>query len=482
LSQARTGTLDDAVGGVVRRTRDRSGLLRATIVVLGALVVLQSSQDVGAAKVIYLVVAAGLILGSVLAVRRAWDSPVVEMARPWLISSVVVAGLIAISLPVALARGTSPSAWLRDAAGYGLFAAAPWLATDLAVSATRRAIVGLTAIAGVLATISYAVVWLQKRHIADFPVDRLALPSAILASALFAVALGIALTHRRHRYLWLAVASATLGVLVMSGSRQTLLLLAVCPIVFVASLRADRTTPILPRLLVAAAPAVIAIGIVGATQLLPTFGAPEVAATPAVSNPPTAVGGPPAGSGGSAPPAQSAAASEGATPVPSRYLAERYGSIGSVLAGTDASLQERISQSRAVWDVFLTSPILGGGLGVLIPWTDPTGVVHTDNAFTADSPLTVLAKFGILGIGLIAVLVWATLHTIRRVGPRPATRPAWLALIGLTSAVVLLTPFAWPLEDKGSALATVLVLALALIAVRDARLRDARGGDSARVE
>jgi hypothetical protein len=141
------------------------------------------------------------------------------------------------------------------------------------------------------------------------------------------------------------------------------------------------------------------------------------------------------------------------------------------LAGQDASFQERVSQTRAVWTSFLTSPIVGGGLGVPIPWIDPSGVLHTDNAFTADSPILVLAKFGLLGIALVAALLWAAVVTIRRLGRGgPVTRQAWLATIGLAFGVLLLTPFAWQLEDKGTALGTILVLAFGLVQTRDARL------------
>jgi hypothetical protein len=152
-------------------------------------------------------------------------------------------------------------------------------------------------------------------------------------------------------------------------------------------------------------------------------------------------------------------------------LTERFDSIGTVLTGQDVSMQERLSQTRAVWAVFLTSPIVGGGLGVSIPWTDPRGVYHTDNAFTADTPILVFAKFGLLGSLLLVALGWAVITTVRSLGRGGrATRDSWLATIAFASALVVLMPFGWQLEDKGTALAVVLVLAFGLVEARDARL------------
>jgi hypothetical protein len=434
---------------IMGRVTSASGLGRVIIVVFGALVVLQSSQDVGPLKIAYLAAASVVMLGTFRNVWRMRHSSVVASARPWLITSGVVTALVILSLPVAATQGTSISAWLRDAAAYGLLMVAPWLAVDLALSASRRAVLALTVAAGAATTLSYAIAWLEKRHIWDFPLDRLALPSITLAASLFAVSLAIAFSSRRRRYLWVAVASTTIGLLVVSGSRQSLALLIVCPTALIASWFADRTSPLRPKLLVAVMPVIVAIAIVAAT----------VVRLPDGAIPATGPGGTTGGLEASP------------TPAPTgRNLTERYDSIGSVLAGRDPSFQERLSQTRAVWSQFLTSPIVGGGLGMLIPWTDSSGVTHTDNAFTADTPILVFAKFGLFGLALIAALVWAAVATIRalRVAGR-ATRRSWLATIAFAATIVVLMPFGWQVEDKGTALAMILVIAFGLVELRDAR-------------
>jgi hypothetical protein len=419
--------------------------------VFGGLLVLQSSQDLGPFKIAYLAVASVVVLASIRSVRRMRRSPVVRSARPWLAASGVVAVLIVLSLPVAVARGTPISAWFRDAAAYALLVAAPWLAVDMALSTSRRAALNLTVAAGAAATVSFALVWIQRRHMSDFPIDRLVLPSMILAAALFALALAISISTTRHRYRWAAVASLTVGLLVYSGTRSSLALLIVCPIALAAAWLSDRRSPLLPRLLVAVAPIVVAIGIVGATQVRLLGDGSPLGILPA----------PTVGPGGAL-----------VSPAPTgRNLTERYESIGTVLSGRDPSLQDRIAETKAAWNVFLAAPILGGGLGVPIPWTDSSGVLQTDNAFTADTPILFLAKFGILGLALIAALGWATVATIRTLAAGgPATRQSWLATVAFVSAIVVLMPFGWQLEDKGTALAVVLLLGLGLVETRESRL------------
>ena len=434
------------------------GLGRAVIVVFGGLLVLQSSQDLAPVKVAYLAVAIVAVSLSVLSVRRLRQSAVVASARPWLVASAVLAVLIALSLPVAIARGTPIAAWVRDAAAYGLLAAAPWLAVDLAFSTSRRTALSLAVAAGAMAAVSFAVVWTQRRHMSDFAIDRLVLPSLILAASLFALGLAFSISDQRHRYRWAAVASLAIGLLVYSGTRSSLVLLVVCPIALLASWLSDRRSPLRPRFVAALVPVVVALGIVVATQIqLGGVGLP--------------LGNDLGTSDGSgAPP------SHGPT---TPNLSERYESIGAVLSGRDVSLQERLFQTRAVWNVFISSPIIGGGLGVAIPWTDPQGVTHTDNAFTADSPILVLAKFGLLGLALIAVAGWATVATLRMLAARgPATRRSWLSVVAFAMVILVMMPFGWQLEDKGTALAITLVLGFCLVEARDARLASepSRGG------
>ncbi len=210
-----------------RRLPGIGGLARATIVLFGAMAVLQSSQDLDAVKLAYLGAAALAVGGSVGTVYRERSDPLVAFARPWLVASLVVAGIIAGSLPVALLHGTAFSTWLRDAAAYALVVAAPWVALDLAWSVTARTTTALIVLAGGLATLSYAIVWVQRRGITDVAIDRLVLPSFMLATALFAVTVARSVSHEHRRYWWAALASVTIALLLLAGTRTTLAILIV---------------------------------------------------------------------------------------------------------------------------------------------------------------------------------------------------------------------------------------------------------------
>jgi hypothetical protein len=425
------------------------GIVRAAIVVFGALAVMQSSQELNPAKIIYLGVAAVAVSGSIRQVWRTRFSPLVAFARPWLAASIVVTALMALSLPVALVHGTPFSSWFRDAAAYAIVAAAPWVAIDLATAASRRLTLALLVITGELAAASYTIVWIQRRALADLPIDRVALPSFTLAMVVFAVSIALSIVPNRGRYIWSAVASITIGLLIVAGTRTTLALLIIPPLALGATLISGGNIAARRALLPALIPVLAAAAIVVSTQvrLQPVPGGSGVL---------------PGG------PTSSAAPRASVTPS-SPSLGGRYDTFGGVIAGRDFSLQERLAQTRAAWEAFLGSPIVGEGLGAAVPWVDMNGVRQAQ--FTADTPVLVLSKFGVLGLVLVGAIGWAILATIRglKQGGR-ATSAARLSLIAVASGVVALTPFGWQLEDKGTGLAIILVLGFALTEARDAKL------------
>lgn len=468
------------------------GAVRPLAVVAGALVVLQSSENLDASKLAFFAVAILALMGSVVHAWRSRDSDLVKSARPWLIASAVVAAILAVSLPVALAHGTSVGSWTRDAAAYALIAAAPWLALDLGGAVSPRAAMWATAVAGALATISFSVTWIQRRYVADLPLDRLVLPSFALASALFALAVAHSVWGGRDRFGWAAVAAAVIGLLVITGTRTTLALAAV-PIVVLVDARLVggrerlRTSIVpvaapllvvgvltLPGMLQSVSTAPIASGTPAAGAATPTanLSPRSTAAEPASTTlPATAAPGSPEPSATSQPttppPTPTLAPSMAAAPTPTPDTGGRFGTIKEVLAGQDASLRMRWEQTVAAWQLFLSSPLLGQGPGVLIPWVGWDGKLVNES--WADTPFTVLAKFGVLGFVIWVVLGWATVLTMRRLrlGGDPGLT-ARAALLGFSTALVALSPFGPQLEDKGTGLALLLLLGLAFAVIRSA--------------
>jgi hypothetical protein len=135
------------------------------------------------------------------------------------------------------------------------------------------------------------------------------------------------------------------------------------------------------------------------------------------------------------------------------------------VAGSDISLRLRWAQTVSAWNIFVSSPLVGRGLGVPIPWIDWDGTLMA--TFSADTPLTVLAKFGLFGIVIWVALAWATISTLRRLrrtgGPGSFARSA---LLGFATGIVVLAPFGSQLEDKGTGLSLILLLGLALAIIR----------------
>jgi hypothetical protein len=188
------------------------------------------------------------------------------------------------------------------------------------------------------------------------------------------------------------------------------------------------------------------------------------------SAPPTLESTVPLGSGALASPGatggQVAEATSAVTPAPTTPEDPgRFGTIAGVLSGTDQSLRLRWEQTRAAWTIFVGSPLVGRGLGVSIPWIDYDGKLIAE--YWSDTPIAVLAKFGVFGIVIWAALGWATIVTLRRMRRVRQTESATRsALLGFATGIVLLAPFGPQLEDKGTGLALILLLGLWLAVIR----------------
>lgn len=427
------------------------GAARPLAVIAGALIALQSSQSLDAPKVVFFAIAVLALAGSVLGVWRSRESALVEAARPWLITSGIIAAIVGFSLPVALSNGTPVGTWVRDAASYALIAAAPWLAVDLGASVSSRVATYAMVVAGSLATASFTIHWLQRRQIVDLPIDRLVLPSFALVTGFFAFAMARAIWGGRDRYAWAISSAVVIGLLLATGTRTAVALAAIPIVLLVDAARIGGLVRLRTSFLPAVAPVLVVamVAMPGILSALPATPPGQPVATPsAVATP-----------GSITPPASAA------TPAPTPQDGGRFGTIDDVVSGSDASLRLRWAQTVAAWEIFVSSPIVGRGLGIPIPWINVDGTLV--NYFLADTPVTVLAKFGLFGIVIWAAIGWATVLTLRRA--RCLGRPAAVArsaLMGLATGFILLLPFGAQLEDKGTGLALILLLGLAYAVIR----------------
>lgn len=417
--------------------------LGIAIFVAGGLLVFQSSDSLEASKVIYML---ATLVAVAAAITRLVGERAEVLAEPmllsWLTVSLAFGSLLVISFPVASAAGTPVTSWLRDAAPYAMFAFAPILAVD-GRSLPRRFFVTLLIAGGTLASVSFAIEWLGIRRILELPIDRLILPTGILAATLVAYAAARAVLGRPYAR-WVVLGGTILGLFFVTATRSTLLLIAVpCAVALLAPRGGGHTLRVVGGTLAVALSVPLLFSVV-------VFQIPELINSALT-----------AGASESLPPGVS-----GATPRPNP-IGDRIQSIGSAIAepGSDASFSERIAQTQAAWDVFKDRPLVGSGPGHMIEWTSASQGPQV--GFTLDTPLLYLAKFGIIGVAVLAWLVAVYLATLRhyRSGGPAIT---FLTLAGFATVFVIAGLLNSPFEDKGLSFATLLVLGAAFAAGPDA--------------
>jgi hypothetical protein len=411
------------------------GRFRIGFVLFGGMVALQSSAALDATKLAYLAGIILCLLGTAAAVWRARSSPEVRATALWLVASAALVLLLAVSFLVALANRTPVVSWVRDIAPYALFAAVPLFALDGQASASRKLLVGMLVVAGLLCGLSWAIEWLSRRQIMDLPFAGLVLPSGQLPGLLYLFAMGTALIGAGRSALWVLIAGVILGLFLITGTRSSLLLL-IPPLVMALLAGKARARSSL-RLLVSHG--LVAAAVVLGFQLalaLPAF--VELGRTT------LAPGGP-----------------DPTVTFPPVVLGDRIGKVPSVVGNpaSDPSFKERVAQYEAAWALFVSSPIVGVGPGHSIDWVNVSG--RARSGFTADTPLVMPAKFGLLGVFVFlgaALAYGATVRTALRRGRRSGIA---LTLVGYGVWSIVGLPLGFLIEDKGASLALMLLLALA---------------------
>ena len=409
------------------------GRIRIAFVLFGGMVALQSSATFDATKVAYLVGTLLCLVGALAAIWAVWRTPEVGLRLPWIATSAALAVLIAISFLVAQSNGTSFTDWLRDAGAYALFATVPVFALDAEASTSRKLLVGMLVVAGLLGGLSWAVEWLGRRQILDLPINRIVFPSGQLPSVLYLFAMATALTASRRSAAWAALAGLILGLFLLTGTRSSLLLL-IGPLVMAVLVGRAQLRTFLRSLAVHGAVAVAVVLVFQLGLVLP--GA-------------LGIGG--VGEPGSSSPA---------TPGPN-VVGDHLGSLPGLIGnpGSDASIKERVAQYQAAWALFVSSPIVGVGPGHSIDWTDVSGYPRA--TFTADTPLVMPAKLGILGVFVFLGAALAYASTALTAARRNRRSAITLTLIGYGLWTIVGLPLGFFIEDKGASLALMLLLALA---------------------
>ncbi|MGH3134085.1 MAG: O-antigen ligase family protein [Gaiellaceae bacterium] len=400
-----------------------SARVRVVVVVFGALTVFQSSDELTTSKLLYLFGLAVAFGAVVFRLPRLVDSRAYHDLAPMLRASVVTFGLVAASLPVSMLNDVPQKAWLRDVAPYILVACAPLFALDAQASMTARALRRLLVVGGTLGALGFTVTWLTNRAIADLSFIPVGLPTFLLAATAFTYGTSMFLHGNRRRFAWVVFTSLVFAMLLSTGTRTTLVLLA-APLV-IAFGSQHRLAQRSLRLAVA----------VPVAALLVVFGAQGVVHVTNANR-------------------------------------EALSARADLLFSTgekreDRSYIDRLAQTSATWDLFRSSPIAGVGPGTPIVWSDSFNVVHAST--TVDSPLSFLAKFGLLGLIAAGLLVAGFVSMLRRLRAR-TVKPTviQLALVGYGAIVVGWSLLQNPYDDKGLAIGLILLLAVATREAEDA--------------
>lgn len=389
---------------------------RLLFVVLGGMLVLGSSSSLSPLKVAYLVGAVLAVAVAVVRVLEMRGSAAFLECRRLLALSASFGCFVAAEGFLAVSGGTQLSSAVRDASVYLLFAAVPFLALDVHASGARRWLPALFTALGVVATFSYAAYFLGARGLAALPFGPVTLVAGGLPIALFSYAAAAAIWHPKW-FRWTALAIGVLALMLATGNRSALIALVAPLTMFVLHSR-WRGKPL--RALAAG----IALALFAGAILL--------------------------GSGRVA-------------PANLETLRVRFSSLlDPSNLPSDQSFRFRTVATHAAATVWAEHPVLGAGPGHLFRWVNPlSGEVHADT-FTLDSPLVYPAKFGWVGVILLAALFAAYAQVLRRRVRAAPTVPI-IALAGFGAVGVLTSLLLGSqIEDKAFSFAVLLLMAMSL--------------------
>jgi hypothetical protein len=399
-----------SLGGLLLLVDARARIL---FVVFGGLLTLQSSSGVGSVKLLYLAGVFVSFAGALFKFSQSKDLSTRAFAAPLLRVSAVMSALIAISFLVAKAHGVLRVDWLRDVAPYVLFALAPFFALDAQWAFRRRTIVRMLVVGGLVATASFSTHWLEQRHIAHLPFSQFALSSFFFPAALFAFAVASALHTRERRLRWILLAALVFALMVVTGTRSTLIL-TVAPVAVAFAARRQLSARFIRLVLLApAAVLVIAVAVVSVVQV---------------------------------------------THASTSIISKRITILKDTGTSSDASYKDRKAATRAARDVFYAHPYFGSGPGTYFNWQVTNGEQRSE--FIVDSPVSFPAKFGVLGLVVVLFLALEYGSFMKAAFRFDHPRPETLALAAFAALAVLDSFLTNPLEDKGFTLGLVLLLAL----------------------
>lgn len=367
--------------------------VRFLVVVVGGLIVLGSSSDLSANKIVY---AGLLVLCAVISCVRLVANPpaYAHHFRPLLWVGLAFLSILFLSY-LASPAGSDLGTFGRQAIFYLLIVLGPLIGLDAGRDLPPRLTYPLVGVLGVIAAIGFAFDWLDRRGVTALSSGRFILSSLMLPSFAFALAL-VMVFHaekRLARILWLVPVVGIPIAMLVTGTRTNLIVFAA--VFAVLGLQQRMRVPPLKML-----------GLVVIGGFLGGLVFPIVASV-AIAEP--------------------------------DFLQNRLRAALTVLngeGGADQSYAIRQSAYTVATDLIDRSPVFGMGLGYQIP-------------VTLDTPLLTVVRLGWLGTGAVAAFLvamcWSIRKATRDIGPSPAITAWW----GLVLVMLCNIPFGTPLEDRG---------------------------------
>jgi hypothetical protein len=401
---------------------------RVLFFVIGTLVAFRSSDDVNLLKLGFLAGVAVAFGAALLRLSVLRETLAFQVLTPMLRASVAMFVMLGFSLPVALAFDVTKTAWLRDVSPYVLFACAPVFALEAAdafgARTLRRILVGV----GAVGALSFTLRWLANRGLANLEFAQIGLPTLLLPACVFAYGLAVLLQGNERRSRWLLFTAVLMAMLLSTGTRA-IAVLAFAPVAIVLAGRRGLTRRFMRLALTVPIAALLAFVLLQAVV--------------------------------------------DATDVNRQELSRRATFfIVSPTGSKDESYIDRRNQTTSSWNLWKSSRLTGVGPGHPFPWVNNRGRPQQPKT-VVDSPVSYLAKFGLIGVVVLGFVVAGLLGTLRRLrlahGGRSLT---WYALVGYAGIVAGTSLLVVPFEDKGLAVALLLLLALAACEAVDANVAE----------
>lgn len=406
-----------AVLAVLLMTKPSGRLL---IFVAGALFVLQGASGVSAAKMAYFAVAAAIVVIAAFRCGRHLSAQWGGLFRRSFLGSGVLGLVIVTAGVTGLLGGAQISSVIRDGMTYMLIAGGVPVALDAASAFRLKAANRIAVIVTLIAGASFAVTFLALRGVSTLSIDRIGLASMMALSIGVSLGLVRGLAGPKIQWQWLLLAAVLIACVFATGSRTGLVLGAAA--LGIIGMRAAARVP-LHRLVVGAlgvtAALVALLWIAVSTVTTPQFLQSRIAAT---------------------------------------INAFENGS------GQDASGVIRARATEYANDAWVQNWAFGSGFGHSFPSPNPgTGVVE----FQMDTPMLLLAKFGLFGTVLVAIaLILIVSPAVGRMAG-VGRIPEQTAAVGASFVWMATLYFGTPTEDKGFSLAVLLAVLLMASSARE---------------